>query len=127
MFFQEVFNKMLRIREEEKRINPIIFKRMGNLLVQIYANSPLQFNVWTHDLSQAKDGPKLQFWEKSSGDKKKFVVSAQIQNLDGSTVPTKKEFWLEEDITRLVEEFPDESQIDKIVKALLLYEAERKE
>lgn len=128
MCFQDLYAAMTQTRDKEKAINPVIFTQIGkNLTSQLYATSPLQFNIYTNGWVQAKEGPKLQFWEKVFGDEKKFVVSAQIQNPDGSTTPSKREFRLEESIIRLVEEFPNDSQVDEIVKALLLYEAERKD
>ncbi len=127
MLFQDLYNGMLQVREAEKVVNPIILTQIDKFTIRIYANSPLQFNIYTNGWVQAKEGPKLQFWEKVFGDNKKLVVSAQIQNPDGSTTPSKREFRLEESIIRLAEEFPNDSQVDEIVKALLLYEAERKD
>lgn len=126
MLFGDLYDGILRVRETERVISPIILTQIGEFAIQIYANSPLQFNIYTNDWIQAKGGPELQFWEKSSGDKKTFVISAQIKNQDGSTVPTKREFRLDEDVTQLTEEFPGEPQIGEIVKAFLLYEADRK-
>lgn len=126
MIFQNIYDDMLRIREEEKSNNLAILTRIGRLTVHIYANSPLRFNIYVScDWIRAKEEPMLQFCEKVLGEKRSFVVS--VRNLDDSTVTAHKEFKLHEDIKQLVEKFPSEPQIGEIVKEFLLYNVDRED
>lgn len=107
---KELHDAMLHKREIEKAVNPVIMGQIGDLGFQVYANSPLQFNLVYGKISQQK--VDLKFAVHENGGVKWFVVSAP-------DLQKKKEFRLDEDIDRLIDEFPDCRHIKEIVDCLL--------
>lgn len=107
---KELYDAMLHKKETEKADHPVITGQIDALGFQIYANSPLQFNlVYGKILEQDVD---LKFAIYEDGHSKWLVVTAIEPQ-------TKKEFRLDEDINRLTEEFPDCRHIREIVDCLL--------
>lgn len=118
--FQELYDGMLRRRESEKAINPDIRLQVGELGIQIYANSPLQFNILYGDIHKRErtyQEMDLQFIEHEVSGKKHFSVA--IINPDLAIYKEKREFQLDEGIEKLAEEFPEEPQVRKIAVCLL--------
>lgn len=111
MTFQELYNIILQKRNDERRVHPVIRKRLNLLVLQIYANSPLQFVLFYG----TEFDPELEFkfYEQGTGERKKIVVSAK--NPVASKIYAKKEFGFGESVGRLTEEFIEEPHVEEIV------------
>ncbi len=113
--FQELYDGMLRRREQEKVINPIIMRQVDKLGIQIYAINPLQFNIMYGDITQrekTKQEYDIKFETHGNGKKEWFKVVIP-------SVDKKKEFQLNEEIEKLAVEFSDAPHVQEIVDCLL--------
>lgn len=109
MTFKELCDKMSQIREAEKITNPVILWPVGQLVVQIYANSPLQFNIYRNwNFIGNKAEPDLKFWGQSP---RKGI---SVRHSDAT-----KMFGSDDSVERLIEEFPGDPHVKEIVDCLL--------
>lgn len=117
---QDLYDYIFQRRENEKVENPTIICQIGKLGFQIYAGSPLQFNVMDgniYDLERTKQEMDIQFIEKEVAGEKRFTVCIINPNLP--LYKEKREFRLDEGIEKLAEAFPSETRVVEITKNLL--------